>query len=103
MISILRDKQKEIDTLCRKYGVKQLDVFGSASDGTFEDGRSDIDFWVEFFPKEPVQYSDDFWAFEDALRQLLNTQIDLVEAKAQKNPYFIRDVLKSKVPLYAAA
>ncbi|MBM3289902.1 MAG: hypothetical protein FJY92_07090 [Candidatus Hydrogenedentes bacterium] len=103
MIALIEQNRNAIEDLCRRYGVKSLDVFGSAVDATFEAGRSDIDFWVEFFPKPPGQYADDFFALEDALKDLLGTRVDLVEAKAQRNPYFIEAVNASKVPLYAAA
>jgi len=103
MIALIEQNRAAIEDLCRRYGVKTLDVFGSAADNTFETGRSDVDFWVEFFPKLPGQYADDFFALEDALTGLLGTRIDLVEAKAQRNPYFIAAVNASKVPLYAAA
>lgn len=34
--------------LCRAYGVKRLDLFGSAATGSFEPGRSDVDLLADF-------------------------------------------------------
>jgi len=34
--------------LCRRFGVRRLDLFGSAATGHFDPARSDLDFLVEF-------------------------------------------------------
>lgn len=49
MHPLIKRKRQEIVDVCQRFGVRRLDVFGSASRGTdFEDGRSDVDFLVEF-------------------------------------------------------
>ena len=40
-----------IAQLCRQFGVRRLDLFGSAATGRFNPQRSDLDFLVEFEPE----------------------------------------------------
>ena len=48
MISSIEQNMESIRDLCRRYGVMRLEVFGSATDDTFDSARSDIDFLFEF-------------------------------------------------------
>lgn len=102
MIALIEQNQAAIEALCLRYGVTRLDLFGSAAEGTFEPGRSDIDLLVEFKKKSVDQYADDFWALLFALEELFGTRVDLVEAPVQKNRYFLESVNATKQSLYAA-
>ncbi|MCC6796244.1 MAG: nucleotidyltransferase domain-containing protein [Candidatus Hydrogenedentes bacterium] len=102
MVPLITQNLSAIEELCKQYGVKRLDVFGSAADGTFEPGRSDVDLLVEFTKKPLEKYADDFWAFLFALEKLFGTRVDLVEVQAQKNRYFMQSVNATKQTLYAA-
>jgi predicted nucleotidyltransferase len=103
LIDLIEKNRDQIVELCRRYGVTRLDVFGSAATGEFEPGRSDVDLWVELQPKPPADHADDFFGLEEALEKLFGTHVDLVEGKAQKNPYFLKTVNASRVPFYVAA
>lgn len=48
MMSELDENLGEISRLCRQFGVKRLDVFGSVATEAFDPARSDIDFVVDF-------------------------------------------------------
>jgi len=41
-----------------------------------------------------------WWQLHDALRQSLNREIDLLNESALKNPYFIKEVNKTKIAIY---
>jgi predicted nucleotidyltransferase len=43
MISLIEQHRPEFATLCERFGVHSLEVFGSAADGDFDAARSDID------------------------------------------------------------
>jgi predicted nucleotidyltransferase len=43
MISLIEQHRPEVATLCERFGVHSLEVFGSAADGDFDAARSDID------------------------------------------------------------
>ncbi|MBX3071547.1 MAG: nucleotidyltransferase domain-containing protein [Thermomicrobiales bacterium] len=89
----------EIILLCEEYGVARLEVFGSAVSGKFDPDRSDVDFLVEF--GDHFRYGG-LLDFKEALESLLGREVQLVSRKYLRNPYFIRAVETTKVPLYAA-
>jgi predicted nucleotidyltransferase len=93
----------QIQQLCRDHGVKQLDLFGSAAAADFDPARSDVDFVVEFYPRERLGFDDAYFRLHAALEALLARRVDLVERGAIRNPYFRRSVDDTKVGLYAAA
>lgn len=92
-----------IAELCRRYGVRRLDIFGSAARGEdFDPARSDADFLVEFEPDSDLPPLDEFFGFQESLSQLLGRPVDLVEAGAVRNPYVLADINRSREAVYAA-
>ena len=103
MIRLLRTKTPELIELCRKFGVARLEVFGSAADESFDPGRSDVDFLVEF--KSGVDlgaWLGHYFELRDELSRLLARPVDLVMISALLNPDFIREVNRTRELLYAA-
>ena len=102
MIDFLRQHQDRIAELCRQHRVTRLEVFGSAAVGEFDEQRSDFDFLVDFqdgYAGGPFRQYFDFLA---ALKSLLGREVDLVETRAIKNPYFARAIDETRRVLYAA-
>jgi hypothetical protein len=87
----IKEKRDALATLCRRYGVARLEVFGSAARGAdFDPSRSDADFLVTF---EPATRNDlaALTDLRDALERLLGRPVDLVEREAvEKSRNFIR-------------
>jgi len=102
MIELLRAKRDEIAALCVRFGVGRLDVFGSAADGTWIPGESDIDFLVTFDDRSPG-YARRWLTLERELKDLLETPVDLVIDDAIRNPYFRRSVNRQRVSVYERA
>ena len=51
MLALLAEKLPELERLCKLYGVRRLEVTGSASrEDDFDPIQSDIDMLVEFEP-----------------------------------------------------
>ncbi len=46
MIEAVAQHRHEIAAICRKYGVRKLELFGSAANGTFDPAISDVDFFT---------------------------------------------------------
>jgi predicted nucleotidyltransferase len=92
----------ELLSLCRRHYVKRLDVFGSAATGEMKE-FSDIDLLVEFDERVNPRRFDNYFEFLRSLEKLFGRRVDLVEAGASRNPYFIRQVDATKVPIYAAS
>jgi len=93
----------EIAMLCRRYGVRRLEVFGSAARGTdFDPIASDADFLVEFEPGSGLSPLEQFFGLADALKRLLGRPVDLVEPGAIRNPFILADINKAREVVYAS-
>jgi len=89
----------EMAEICRRYGVKELSVFGSAARGDLQPG-SDIDLLVEFEPGSRIGLFE-LWDLNDELEKLLQRRVDLVTKDGLKK--LIRsEVLREARPVYAA-
>ena len=91
-----------ISTICQRYRIRRLDVFGSAADGTFDASRSDLDFLVTFLPEARRQAFDNYFDLKDGLAALFGRPIDLVTADQIKNPYLRQEIESSRRSVYAA-
>ncbi len=91
----------EIADLCRVLGVRRLDVFGSAVGHDFDIERSDVDVLVEFAP-EGAGGIRTYFALKDGLERILGRPVDVVSARAVRNPYFRARVMATREHLYAA-
>lgn len=94
-----RAHRKDIETLCRKYGVKRLEFFGSAVMDEF-DANSDIDCLIEF-EKDGGNYFHRFFDLKYALEELFGRKVDLVVGSAIRNPYFRASIDRSRQLIYA--
>lgn len=92
----------QITALCRLYGVRRLDLFGSVARGDLLTANSDIDLLVEFFPHPKLDYFSQYFSLKEALEQLLGRPVDLVTATSVRNPFFLSEVERTKQCLYAA-
>jgi predicted nucleotidyltransferase len=82
--TVVRLHEGEIAELCRRYRIKELSIFGSASRG--ETGPdSDIDLLVEFLPGASISLLGHF-AAERELSEILRCKVDLVSKRALREP-----------------
>ena len=102
MIAEIASRRAELTDLCRRFGVRRLDLFGSAARGDFDPAQSDLDFLYEFEPKPPGGYADAFFGLKEELELLFGRPVDMVAATAIRNPYFRTSVEESRAPLYEA-
>ena len=94
---------EQIRSICKKYGVKSLYLFGSAATEKYN-AKSDIDFLVDYYKTEeglPV-VSFDYFDLMFSLEKITNKKVDLVIAEAIRNKFFKGKVGKEKILLYAA-
>jgi uncharacterized protein len=92
----------ELAELCRRFRVRRLEVFGSATGGAFDPSRSDLDFVVEFEPKSPARALDAYFGLKEGLETLLGRPADLVMVGAVTNPYLRASIEASRETVYAA-
>ena len=101
-------KLSDIIALCRRFGVRRLEVFGSASgngETPFDPDRSDVDFLIsdETPDSEERMGSLAPAAFMAALEKVLDRPVDVVYDRRIENPYFRRVVDDEREVIYDAA
>ena len=90
---------EQIRQFCKEFRVKNFSVFGSVLTDNFS-SDSDIDFVVDFDEKDPFKYTDLYFQLKEKLEQILKRQIDLIEERGIKNPFFRKEIDESKVVIY---
>ena len=95
-------KQSEVADLCRRSGVRRLDIFGSAVRPDFDSEHSDLDFLVEFDNAAPAAYAQAFFALKEGLEALFHRPVDLLTQSSLADPYFRRRVAAERQTVYAS-
>lgn len=103
MIPALQVHRSEIARLCGRYGVRRLDVFGSASVEVEDAAARDIDLIVDFDRGSRQRPLPCYFEFKNDLETLLGKPVDLVELGAMPESRLRRSIARSAVPVYAAA
>jgi predicted nucleotidyltransferase len=102
MIELIERQRSDLDALCRRYHVRTLEAFGSATDGTWDPARSDLDLLVEFLPQARSRVFAGYFDLKDDLEKLFKCKVDLVMPGSIRNPYFLQAVNQQRTLLYAA-
>lgn len=87
--------------LCRRVGVRRLDLIGSATGDDFNESTSDADFVVEFDVGPGFDYFDAYFSLKEGLEELLGRPVDIVTRASIRNPYFLESVQDTQEPVYA--
>ena len=101
--SIIEPHRDALAALCRRFGVRTLELFGSASSGLFDPQSSDIDFLLDLAPDGDPDLFSRYFGLKEALEGLFGRTVDLVMVGALRNPHFIKAVNQTRQPVYAAA
>jgi|SRR5438093_12673502 len=88
MNTLVEKKRDALGQLCRRFKVRRLALFGSASKGNFNTESSDLDFLVTLEEQPPGEYAHCYLGLANALEQLFERRVDLVTEASIRNPYF---------------
>ena len=99
----IESKIKELNSLCIKYRVKKLFVFGSIVKGNFNANTSDVDLIVEVENLPPEQKGEILMKLWTELELLFSRKVDLITNMNLRNPYLKKDIENSKILLYDRA
>lgn len=102
MNQLLQTKLDAIYAACKERNVEKLYSFGSINRDNFS-SESDIDLLVEFGEMNIENYADNYFDFCDDLEVILSRKVDLVTTKSVKNPYFKKEVEKTRKLIYDAS
>jgi predicted nucleotidyltransferase len=101
MSNIIETYKNELISLCERYDVKVMYVFGSVLTRDFSE-LSDIDILISFKEISFEKYTDNYFELHKQLELLFQRKVDLSTERSLKNPYFIASIEKTKQLLYAA-
>jgi predicted nucleotidyltransferase len=99
VIPLVEERKSELAELCRTFGVRRLELFGSAAAGAFREETSDLDFIADFADRS-AGYADRYLAFADALEALFGRSVDVMTERSIRNPYFRRSVDATRELIY---
>lgn len=102
MDALVRDNLAHLAALCQRYGVRRLELFGSAAAGRFDAAHSDLDFLVEFADLPAESLFARYFGLAEGLEALFARKVDLVMLSAVTNPHFLAEIEPTRVELYAA-
>jgi uncharacterized protein len=100
VIELIDQHLEAIRALCRRHGVRRLDLFGSAATGAFDPATSDLDFVATFADTNAPDYAERFLDFAEALEALFGRQVDVVIDRSIRDPHFRRAVDATRQPVY---
>jgi len=100
MISEIHQQKANLTKLCRRYRVRQLQLFGSAATGKFSPATSDLDFIAEFTDTQSADYADRYLDFAEALEKLFQRPVDVLTKRSIRNPYFRTEVERTAQVIY---
>ena len=93
-------KTEQLQQLCKKFSVKELYLFGSATSDDFSED-SDLDFIVKFNRQGFEGAFDQVIDFKQELEQIYGRPVDLYHLKKFRNSIFQQEIERSKQLLYA--
>jgi predicted nucleotidyltransferase len=99
MIDLISTNRDAIADLCREFGIRKLEVFGSASTGAFDPDRSDLDFIADLGGYERG-VAKRYLRFARALEALLERPVEIITDEQIVNPYFRQSVEEQRVTVY---
>ena len=100
MNELIEQYRDAIRALCQKYGVRRLDLFGSATTGAFDPVTSDLDFVATFADTRSPGYADRYLGLAEALEELFGRSVDLITERSIRNAYFRQAVEASRQSIY---
>ena len=103
MIPEINQQQANLASLCRRFRVRRLQLFGSAASGRFVPATSDLDFIAEFADTQAADYADRFIDFAESLEKLFNRRVDLLTKRSIRNRYFRAEVERTARVIYEDA
>lgn len=98
-MNLIELNMERIRALCQKHKVSKLFAFGSVLSDKFN-SESDIDLIVDFENVDLKEYADNYFNLKFSLEKLFHRDVDLLEEKAIKNPFFRKSVDNNRVLIY---
>jgi uncharacterized protein len=95
---LITSRRSEVEGICRRWGVRRFELFGSATREDFSP-TSDLDFLVEF---ESGGSLESYLGLRNDLEALFGRAVDLVMPTAIRNPYVRAAIDRDRQLVYVA-
>ncbi len=103
MQPIIENNKASIIELCKKHGVRELFVFGSAVRNDYS-SNSDIDFLVSYYESiDALAAFDSFLEMKNSLQEMLQREVDLIDSASIDNKYLRHFINQEKRIIYGQA
>lgn len=99
----LKIPRAALAALCRRYGVAQFHLFGSALTPRFDPARSDIDALVTLLAAPPLVQGEALLKLWEELENLFGRRVDLLTPDSLRNPILQAEIERTKQLMYDAA
>lgn len=100
MIPLIKRHLPELQELCKVHNVESFYLVGSAAKDEMR-LNSDIDFLIRFTSQiQVLDYFDNYLDLLLKLKDLFQTNVDLISEKSLKNPILIKSLNDSKIAIY---
>jgi hypothetical protein len=100
MIALIEQNRAELADICRRYRVRKPELFGSAAQGWFREGNSDLDFIVTFEGTGEPGCATRYYEFAEALEALFGRKVDLLTERMIGNPEFRQELERTRRNIY---
>jgi len=100
VIETIQQNRSAVADACRKFGVRRLEVFGSAVHGGFNAQSSDLDFIANFLPPLHPGVADRFFGLADALERIFSRPVDLLTDAMIRNPVLLEEINRDRTLVY---
>jgi predicted nucleotidyltransferase len=91
--------RREIASLCERYSVQHLALFGSAAHGDFDPARSDVDVTVQFRRVPDSASATHYFDLKQGLESVFGRPVDLVELDSMPDSRLKRQIERTQVPI----
>lgn len=104
LIAMLNDSFKQqlpyVIEILKRNKIKNAYVFGSAVTDKFN-AHSDLDLLINFIEGlDPLERGELMWNIEFEMEDTLKREVDLLQEKSLRNPYFIKEVTATRQLIY---
>jgi|SRR5882672_2985186 len=100
MTNLIEQHRDQIADLCRRHGVRELSLFGSAARDELV-SNSDVDVLIEFEPTARVGLLE-LHTVQEELEAIFQRPVDLATSAILRNPYRRRSILRDLRKIYVA-
>ncbi len=100
MLDLIASRTPELEDICRRHGVRRLDVFGSAARETDFTPQSDVDLIAVFDEGKEPRHFREFFSLQDDLTRAFGRKVDLISDGPIRNLFVRRAIERDRKTIY---